>query len=247
VSNTEIDLSWTAASGTVSSYNVFRGTAQGGESATPVATLLTATSFADKSLSAGTEYWYEVTAINATGQGPESNESSATTTAPSVKLATAVGSSTSATVSAGQTATYQLVLTTANYSGTITFSCAGAPAGDTCTVPAAVSITSASSTTQVKISVQTASASARIRQLPYGTMLALAGGLVIVPLFFRRRRIAMMVAIVGACAMLLGTGSCGGGSGGGNSKPPPVVSTLTISASGTGVTTATQVLTLTVQ
>ena len=50
------------------------------------------------------------------------------------------GKSTSATVTAGQMATYQLVLTATNYSGTITFSCTGAPAGDSCSVPSPVKI-----------------------------------------------------------------------------------------------------------
>jgi len=245
-SNTEIDLSWTAASGTVSSYNVYRGTTQGGESATPIATAVTGTTYADKSLAAGTEYWYEVAAVNATGQGPDSNEAAATTTAPSITLAAATGASTSATVTAGQTATYQLVLTPANYSGTITFSCKGAPAGDTCTAPSPVSISPASGATQVSVSVQTATASASYRKRPSNGLLALAACLMIPAVFFRRRRFAMMLVILAGTFVLLAAGGCGVNNSG-NSNPTPVTSTLTISASGSGVTTATQILTLTVQ
>ena len=248
VSGTEIDLAWAAASGTVTSYSVFRGTATGGESSTAVVTGLTGTTYADTSLSAGTKFFYEVAAVNSTGQGPDSTEASASTLQPSISLAAATGSSTSVTVTAGQTATYQLALTSANYTGTITFSCSGTPTGDTCTVPTPVTVTQASGTTAVSVSVQTTGASASAVRGPFRGILALAAVFLIPAVFLRRKWCAMTVVILTAAALPAFVGGCGGGGGSNSSLPPaPVVSTLTVSASGPGVTMATQTLTLTVQ
>ena len=49
VSAAQINLSWTAPSGTVSGYNVYRGTTPGGESGTPLngGTLVTTTTYSD--------------------------------------------------------------------------------------------------------------------------------------------------------------------------------------------------------
>ncbi len=242
-SGTEIDLAWTAASGTVASYSVYRGMTSGGESATALATGVTATKYADTTLNAGTKYYYEVAAVNSTGQGPDSAEVSAAT--PSIALAAAAGSSTSATVTAGQTATYSLVLTSANYAGTISFSCTGAPAGDTCSVPSPVTLTAASTTTTVSVSVQTA-ASASAAHTTFRGILALAALILIPAVFMRSKWPALVVVFVASAVMLASAGGCGSG-GSSNSTPPPVTSTLTVSATGLGVTTATQTLTLTVQ
>lgn len=58
-------LSWTApAGGPTLTYNVYRGTSAGGESATPIANGLTATSFTDTGAVAGTTYFYEVTSVD---------------------------------------------------------------------------------------------------------------------------------------------------------------------------------------
>jgi titin len=235
----------------VTSYNVYRGTALGAESATPVATGLTGTTFADTSLTSGTKYWYEVAAVNATGQGTVSLEASATTLQPSIVLAVASGGSASATVTAGQMATYQLVLTPANYAGKITFTCTGAPAADTCTVPAPLSVTASSGTAQVTISVQTSSAQATERKNLLPGSLALFAGFLAPLILIRKKRIGGLVTILAAAALLAAASGCGSGSsgGGGGSNAPvgPVVSTLTVTASGTGVVAATQLLTLTVE
>jgi fibronectin type 3 domain-containing protein len=45
------------------SYNIYRGTASGGEAATPVANT-TSVLYTDKGLSANTDYFYEFTAVN---------------------------------------------------------------------------------------------------------------------------------------------------------------------------------------
>jgi len=246
-SASQINLAWSAASGTVTSYSVFRGTAQGGESNTPIATGVTSTTYADESLAAGTKFWYQVAAVNATGQGPASNEASATTATPTISLAAAAGASTSITVNAGAVATYQLVLTTSNYTGAITFTCTGAPSGDICTAPSALNVTPATTTTAISVSVQTAAASASLRNdLRRGEM-ALAALFLAPFLFWRRKRSALMLVMLAASVLLMGAGGCGSKTtGGGTTPPPPVVSTLTVTASGPGLTNATQKLTLTV-
>jgi len=70
-----VTLNWTAGSG-VTSYNVYRGSSiSDGEATTAVATVGgTATTFTDTGLKNGTTYFYFVTANNATGLSPDSNE-----------------------------------------------------------------------------------------------------------------------------------------------------------------------------
>ena len=51
----------------ITAYNVYRGTSAGGESATPVATNVTTTSFTDTGVTNGTQYFYTVAAVNAVG------------------------------------------------------------------------------------------------------------------------------------------------------------------------------------
>jgi fibronectin type 3 domain-containing protein len=59
-----VSLSWSAPTGAVN-YNLYRGTAAGAESATPLATGITATSYVDSSVTSGNTYYYYVTAVNA--------------------------------------------------------------------------------------------------------------------------------------------------------------------------------------
>lgn len=75
--NAQVALSWTASTG-ATSYNVYRGTSAGGESATAIATGVSSTSYADAGLTSGTTYYYKVAAVNTTGTSGYSNEASAT-------------------------------------------------------------------------------------------------------------------------------------------------------------------------
>lgn len=75
--DTVITLSWTAATN-ATSYNIYRGTAAGGQSATPVATGVTDTTFQNTALTNGVRYYYKVAAVNSGAAGPMSNEASAT-------------------------------------------------------------------------------------------------------------------------------------------------------------------------
>ncbi|MBI3410581.1 MAG: fibronectin type III domain-containing protein [Planctomycetes bacterium] len=62
--NAVVTLSWSAPTG-AQTYNVYRGTTPGGESATAFATGITATMFVDSAVTNGTTYFYTVTAVNA--------------------------------------------------------------------------------------------------------------------------------------------------------------------------------------
>ena len=75
--NASVALSWTASTG-ATSYNVYRGTTSGGESATPIASVITTTSYTDTSVTNGTKYYYKVAAVNAGGTSALSAEASAT-------------------------------------------------------------------------------------------------------------------------------------------------------------------------
>jgi hypothetical protein len=81
--NAQVSLSWSTSSGTAPiSYSVYRGTASGKESATPIASGLTAASYVDTGLANGTTYYYEVRASNSAGTSGFSAEVSATPAAP---------------------------------------------------------------------------------------------------------------------------------------------------------------------
>ena len=78
--DSQVELDWTASGG-ATSYDVYRGTTTGGESSTPLATGIAATTYTDTTASNGTEYFYKVSAVNAAGESAKSSEVSATPTA----------------------------------------------------------------------------------------------------------------------------------------------------------------------
>ena len=81
--NGQVSLSWSPSSGSAPiSYSVYRGSASGSESPTPVVSGLTGTSYVDTGLANGTTYYYEVRASNSSGSSGFSAEASATPTAP---------------------------------------------------------------------------------------------------------------------------------------------------------------------
>jgi hypothetical protein len=70
----QVSLNWTAPSGgagAASGYNVYEGTAPGRESSTAVngASPLTSTAYTITGLASGTNYYFEVTAVNSAGEG----------------------------------------------------------------------------------------------------------------------------------------------------------------------------------
>lgn len=74
--NEQVTLAWDA-SVSATSYNVYRGTASGGESTT-VASGISSTMFVNTGLSNGKTYYYVVKAANSVGTSTKSNEASAT-------------------------------------------------------------------------------------------------------------------------------------------------------------------------
>ena len=74
-----VALTWAAGTGAPSTgYNLYRSTSSGGEGSTPYQTGLSSTSYTDTGVTPGTHYYYQVTAANATGESPRSNEVSGT-------------------------------------------------------------------------------------------------------------------------------------------------------------------------
>jgi hypothetical protein len=74
--------------------------------------------------------------------------------------------STSATVTAGQPATYNLQLSPTGFSGTVTLACTGAPSGATCTPTPATLTTTGTSPVSFAMNVTTQARSALFRQAP---------------------------------------------------------------------------------
>jgi hypothetical protein len=79
-SNHSVQLSWQASTSTVISYNVYRGTTDGGPYARINATLVTLLNYTDSSVANSTTYYYVTTAVDPTGIESEySNQASAKT------------------------------------------------------------------------------------------------------------------------------------------------------------------------
>ena len=175
----------------------------------------------------------------------------------------ASGSST-ATVSAGQTASYTLVFAPAGgFKQTVSLTCTGVPAQSACSVPSSVTL-NGSSPTSVTVSVTTAGASAALLRpntsSPAGSRLALwltlsgLPGLVLLGASrgrFRKRVSGPLYRLGLLCLLALGlTWSGCGSNGNGVSGTPVGTYNLTVTGSFTsGATTLTHntKLTLVVQ
>jgi hypothetical protein len=175
---------------------------------------------------------------------------------PAVFAGPAPNGSTSQTVAAGETAQFNLQLTPGvGYSGTIGFSCGGAPAGAACTVPSSVQV-SAGNSAPFTVSVTTTGAAAALpfenappwTRSPGSRIIATPTAAMIWFLFFlwirkrksfaRLRRVMSAGALCCAAAFALLGAGCGGG---GYSAPPPPAptpqgtTTITVTQSGTSL------------
>jgi hypothetical protein len=96
--NGQATLNWQAPANTggvnITSYKVYRGTSSGSETLVTsggCANLASVLSCTDTGLTAGQTYYYKVTAVNAIGEGPQSNEASVTPTGSGCTAAQLLG------------------------------------------------------------------------------------------------------------------------------------------------------------
>jgi hypothetical protein len=172
---------------------------------------------------------------------------SLTGTGVSLGLASASGGSTSATVSAGTTAGYSLVIGGAGIAGTATITCTGAPRGATCSVPGTVTL-SATMPSSLTVTVTTGAqqaATASPMRFTWFWALALLG---VVALPKRREGEKHLVVLKALPVLLLAVFcSCGGGGGGQSNQGTPAGKySLNITAT-QGSSSQSLPLTLTVQ
>jgi hypothetical protein len=149
---------------------------------------------------------------------------------PAFSVTAAPGSSTTASVTAGQLAQYQMVLTPGpGYSGNVSFTCSGAPLGATCHVPSSVPVANGVPA-PFTVSVSTSGSAIlpptiRVRLKPFGGLrllpfLALAMVLLMMITTrwsFEKMAYAKRMALSGASVAMvsyaaLSMGGCGGGS-----------------------------------
>jgi chitinase len=124
-SATEAALSWTAVSG-ATGYHVYRSTAQTGTYTKLTASPVTGAAHRDTAVSAGTTYWYAVSAVNARGEGPRSAPvSAAIPVAQQVSIAL---TPTSASLVLGATRAFTVTVTGAANTA-VTWSVQEGPAG----------------------------------------------------------------------------------------------------------------------
>jgi len=163
-----------------------------------------------------------------------------------------VSGSSSQTVSAGQTASYVLVITPLNGSqGTFSFACGTLPASTLCTfIPNTETLGSGIiGNTTVELSTGGVGTLVRPGSPLEWRLLPLVCGLVLLPFGRRRRRVLMLVTLLAIVAA--GVTSCtssgggSGGSGGGSGSTPAGTYSITASADSGGVERSV-VLTLTV-
>ncbi len=165
-------------------------------------------------------------------------------------LGPASGSTTSASVTAGQSAAFNLQVTSLDgFSGAVTLACSGAPSLATCAPSTGTLNVSGNSSVPFTVNVTTTAASLAIPRRWPGLPLAPVARFPLVPLAvlllllasWRNKRPRMNFAVVApvlALALFLvtvGCGSVGGGSGGpGGPGTPPGTYTLTITGSSQG-------------
>jgi Beta-propeller repeat len=182
--------------------------------------------------------------------------------APSFSMSAGSNSSTSATVTAGQTATYNLQLTPANgFTGTVNLSCTGAPTKATCTPSiSSVNVTDASaipfsvsvSTTKNGLWPQSPVRDPHVLRwyLPLTLLAQLLIAIYVWDRAVRLRKLRFIYAFAGvllACVVLSAYGCSSGGSG--NTPPPSGTppGSYTLSITGTSQTVSSALpLTLTV-
>jgi hypothetical protein len=165
---------------------------------------------------------------NAVGSPQSVGLSGTATAAPDFAIGPASGSSNSATIAAGQAASFNLTVSPAgSFSGAVSLSCAITPAvtpAPVCTLPASVNVTQgAAAPVAVKVSTTasgTSAGSISSTNFPTGVMpvswttVLLASGL----LFAGYRRRIRILAVPLIAVAFLAIPGCGGGGGGSSSS-----------------------------
>lgn len=176
---------------------------------------------------------------------PQTVALSGTGVSPSIGLGPGSGSPT-ATVPAGQTASYTLSIGGADISGTASLTCTGAPQGATCSVPSSVTVSGTTAST-LNISVMTTSrtmASAKPNTIRLGGVWAgILLGLALLPGAWRKRSASgLYLGVIVASLILIS--SCGSSSSGSTMNPngtPAGTYSLTVTAT---LNSTTQTVTL---
>jgi beta-propeller repeat-containing protein len=162
--------------------------------------------------------------------------------APDFGMSTRNGVPATATVTAGQTANYDVFAGSFlffNAGGSISFSCSGAPAGATCSANPN-SVTLPVTTAHIVVSVTTTAARASLRHNLPAWPWAAAGLAAILWMRPRWRNLRSRLLLVCAAGILATMVACGGGSngggGGGGIPTPPGTYNLTLTATSANVT-----------
>jgi hypothetical protein len=166
------------------------------------------------------------------------------------------GSASSATVSAGQTASYTIAVAPAGgFAASVALSCSGGPAGSACVVsPSTMALSGAAAQTAM-VTVKTAAngwllpfrggwpRDTRYRQRPMIlTLAAMFLLMVAASQFLRREQNLAWIRVVGFAALVtlgLTLTSCGGGSGSGGGGTNPQAGTYTVTVTGNFASGAT--------
>jgi hypothetical protein len=212
-------------------------------------------------LLAGTQYAARFAVQTARGTGRSAIHLFATAPAPpEVNLSLATGAPNTATVTAGQTATYSMVASDGGngYIGTATLTCSGAPTGATCTTSPSQFTVSTTATPFTVTVATTGAATAQTASAIGGLNLAM-GVLFGVGFAAFRKKLRSAGLLVCLAALTISVASCaggssnglgggsGGGSGGGATPTPAGTYYLTLTESAGGSQNPAYSLTLIVQ
>ena len=136
------------------------------------------------------------------------------------------GTSTTATVAAGQTATYNLVLQTSNvpstFNGTVALVCSGAPAGTTCSLsPSSFTLTPTTDATPLTVTVATTT-SAGLKHVPFRGIPVIFATILAVVVSMKAKKPRQRWQAMFIVLLALGVGSCGGGGSQAGPTPTPI-------------------------
>jgi pro-kumamolisin-like protein/Big-like domain-containing protein len=154
--------------------------------------------------------------------------------------------STSQTIPAGGTATYNVTLSSVGgFTGAVNFNCTGAPGGSNCAVsPNPANLTGSTTTVPLTVTVSN-TANARLGPSPFRTWPVVFAAIFAGLLWGSRKKPRKAVLMLLALGLMIGVVSCGGGGSGPPIIKNPTLATLTVTGT-SGSATNTINLTLTI-